>query len=270
MKKVLSLIIAFALLVSLPMLAFADGEHSPLLVDEAGLLTESEFDSLNKKLESLRSELDFDIVVLTVTSYDGKTDMDFADDYYDYNGYAYDGCILVYNPNEGENGLYVSTSGFGITAVTDYCLKYLSKNVKPVVLDGQYYEGFNIFADSIEDFVKQARAGEAYDIDNNIEGFNPNERTAGEKVKTAAVCVIAAVVISLIVSFGISRSYTKAVKFSRDASNYLVPGSLKMSNSYDNYLYSNVTKVKIQTESSSGGSSTHTSSSGSSHGGGRL
>ncbi|MCR4563862.1 MAG: TPM domain-containing protein [Clostridiales bacterium] len=272
MKKVFSLILVFALLAALPILVFAENENPPLLIDEAGLLTESEFNALNEKLERLQSELDFDIVVLTVNDYDGKTDMEFADDYYDYNGYRYDGCILVCNPNESEYPLYVSTSGFGITAITDYSLGYLSETVKPPVLAGNYYEGFNNFADCVESFVKEARNGQAYDIDNTIDGYNPYERSTSEKIKTVVVCVIVSIVIALVIASMVKHSYTKAVKFSRDARNYLVQGSLNMTGSYDNFLYSTVTKVKIQTESSSGGggSSTHTSSSGSSHGGGRL
>lgn len=272
MKKVLSLIVVFALLAALPIIAFADNGNPPLLVDEAGLLTESEFNSLNEKLENLQRELDFDIVIITVNDYDGKSDMDFADDYYDYNGYNYDGCILVYNPNEGSEGLYVSTKGFGITAVTDYCLKYLSKYVKPVVLDKEYYKGFNMFADCIEEFVIEAKKGEAYDVENTFGDFDPYARTTGEKIKTVLIAVIVSFVIALVIASMIKHSYTKAVHFNRDARNYLVPGSLQMTGSYDNFLYSTVTKVRIQTESSShsGGSSTHTSSSGSSHGGGRL
>ncbi|MBE6834695.1 MAG: TPM domain-containing protein [Ruminococcaceae bacterium] len=270
MKKVLSLIVVIALLVALPVFAFAAESDKPLLVDEAGLLSESEFSLLEEKLNSLSEELNFDIVVVTVDGLDGKSPMVFADDYYDYNGYGYgeshDGCLFLISMEERD--WYVSTTGYGITAITDYGIDYIESAVVPYLSSGDYYGAFNEFAETVVDFVVEARNGSAYDIDNTIDGYNPNERSTGDKIKTVLICIAAGLIISLIVTFGIKRSYTKAVKFNRDARNYLVPNSMKITNSYDNFLYSTVTKVKIQTESSSGGSSTHTSSSGTSHGGG--
>lgn len=271
MKKVLSLIIVLALAVTLFVTAFAQGEHPSRLVDDAGLLTESEFSLLEEKFNSLSEELNFDIVVVTVDGLDGKSPMDFADDYYDYNGYGYganhDGCLFLISMEERD--WYISTTGYGITAITDYGIDYIESAVVPYLSSGDYYGAFNEFAETVVDFVVEARNGSAYDIDNMIDGYNPNERSTGDKIKTVLICIAAGLIISLIVTFGIKRSYTKAVHFNRDARNYLVPGSLNMTGSYDNFLYSNVTKVRIQSESSSGGgSSTHVSSSGTSHGGG--
>ncbi len=270
MKKIISLIIVFVLLVTLPVLVFADSDK-PLLVDEAQLLSTGEFASLSEKLENMSYELNFDIVVVTVNGLDGKSVQDYADDYYDYNGYGfgntYDGCLLLISMEDRD--WYISTTGYGITAITDYGISYLGDEIVPYLSDGDYYDAFLTFANTVEDLVVQARSGEAYDVDNTIDGYNPNERTTGDKIKTVAICVVAALVISLIISLVIRNSYVKAVRFNPDARDYLVPGSLNMTNSYDNFLYSTVTKVKIQSESSSsGGSSVHTSSSGSSHGGG--
>lgn len=272
MKKVLSLIIVLALAVTLFVTAFAEGEHPSRLVDEAGLLTESEFSLLEEKFNSLSEELNFDIVVVTVDGLDGKSPMAFADDYYDYNGYGYgdshDGCLLLISMEERD--WWISTTGYGITAITDYGIRYIEDTIVSYLSSGDYYGAFNEFAETVVDFVVEARNGSAYDIDNTIDGYNPNERSTGDKIKTVLICIVAGLIISLIVTFGIKRSYTKAVHFNRDARNYLVPGSLNMTGSYDNFLYSNVTKVRIQSESSSsgGGSSTHVSSSGTSHGGG--
>ncbi|MBO4339062.1 MAG: TPM domain-containing protein [Clostridia bacterium] len=283
MKKVLSLIIVFALLITLPVLVFAEGEHPPILVDEAGLLTQSEFDSLNEKLNTLSTTLSFDIVVVTVNDIDGKTPMEYSDDYYDYNGYGYgedhDGCLLLISM--AERDWWITTTGYGITAITDYGIRYIEDTIVSYLSSGDYYGAFSAYADTVESFVKEARNGKPYDIDNTIDDYydsydynyddSPRELTAKDKAQAVIGSIVLALVISLVVSFGIKRSYTKAVHFNRDARNYLVPGSLNMSASYDNFLYSNVTKVRIQSESSSsggGGSSTHVSSSGTSHGGG--
>lgn len=271
MKKVLSFILAIALLAVLPVLAFAE-DNPPNLVDDAKLLTEAEFASLSVKLESMSEELKFDIVVVTTDSLDGKTPMDYADDYYDYNGYGYgenkDGCLLLISMEDRD--WYISTTGYGITAITDYGISYLEEEVVHYLSDAEYYNAFLTFANTVENFLAQSRSGTPYDVNNVIEGYNPDERSASEKIKSVIICVIVSLVISIVVTSMIRHSYTKAVHFNRDARNYLVPGSLNMTASYDNFLYSNVTKVRIQSESSSGGggSSTHVSSSGTSHGGG--
>lgn len=272
MKKVLSLFLVFTLLIALPILAFADNDK-PLLVDNAGLLSSGEFTSLSEKLKQMSYDLNFDIVVVTVNSLDGKTPQDYADDFYDYNGYGFgsehDGCLFLISMEDRD--WYISTTGYGIRAITDYGISYIENEVVPYLSDGRYYDAFITYANIVEDYLNESRSGTPYDIDNIIDDYNPNERSSGEKIKTGAICVIAAIVIALVVSLSIRHSYTKAVHFSRDASNYLVQGSLNMTGSYDNFLYSNVTKVRIQSESSSsggGGSSTHVSSSGTSHGGG--
>ena len=273
MKKVLSFVIVLALLAVLPVMAFADNGNPPNLVDDANLLTEAEFVSLSEKLETMSEELKFDIVVVTTDGLDGKSAMDYADDYYDYNGYGYgsenDGCLLLVSMEERD--WWISTTGYGITAVTDYGISYLEEEVVHYLSEGEYYNAFLTFANTVESFLLQARSGSPYDVDNIIDGYTPYERSTADKIKSLAVCVIASLVIAFVVSSMVKRSYTKAVKFSRDARNYLVPGSLNLTGCYDNFLYSTVTKVRIQSESSSGGgggSSTHTSSSGTSHGGG--
>ena len=72
-----------------------------LVEDYADVLTNSEEAVLIAKLEALGSAYDIEIGAITVDSYEGKDPQDFADDFYDYNGYGYgnndDGLIVVFN-----------------------------------------------------------------------------------------------------------------------------------------------------------------------------
>ena len=61
----------------------------PRLVDKAGLLNESEASNVLSKLDTISEELKFDVIVVTVNSLDGKTPTQYADDFFDYNGYGY-------------------------------------------------------------------------------------------------------------------------------------------------------------------------------------
>ena len=272
MKKLLSVLLMLVLLMSLCLCAFAEGEKPPLLVDEAGLLTGEEFSLLNEKLEQYSAELNFDIVVVTVNDIGSKTPMEYADDYYDYNGYGYgdshDGCLLLLSM--AERDYWISTTGYGITALTDYGIKYISDKFIPSLSSGDYYGAFDVFANYVRDFVIQARDSEPFDINNKPADDVPKPKTTGEKIKDLFISLIVSLVISAIITLIVKKGYTNAVRFQKNANNYLVQGSLRITGSYDNFLYSNVTKTRRQTESSGGGggSSTHSSSSGTSHGGG--
>ena len=82
--------------------------QKPLLVDEAGLLSEEESSTLINKLEENSQRQKNEVAVVTVNSLEGKTAEAYADDYYDYNGYGYgendDGLLLLVNMLEQRVG----------------------------------------------------------------------------------------------------------------------------------------------------------------------
>lgn len=96
----------------------AASAHPPRLVDNAGLLSQAEADSLRATLDQYSEELNFDIVVVTTNTLDGKTPRDYADDYFDYNGYGYganrDGALFLRYINGSSKEVWLSTSGEGI------------------------------------------------------------------------------------------------------------------------------------------------------------
>lgn len=101
--------------------------------DYADVLTDEEENMLRQRIAELEGELAIDIVLVTFNqSVEGEeamrqygyrsTDweqnmMDYADDFWDENKYGYnkgfngDGCILVHNWYEGQNGEHLSPSG---------------------------------------------------------------------------------------------------------------------------------------------------------------
>ena len=113
-RKVFTLMLILCLVAGLTLTAYASSAY---LVDDAGLLTDAEFSKLEKKLAKISDSHDVDIVIVTVDSTDGEDLMDFADDFYDYNGYREDGILLLVSMDGGD--WWVSTTGYGITAITD-------------------------------------------------------------------------------------------------------------------------------------------------------
>ncbi len=279
MKKIICFTLSLMLLLTVPFTALADEIYSsnvnnnPYVVDHADLLSAEEETALEEKLSEISKRQSFDVVIVTENTLDGKSPMEYADDYYDYNNYGYgenrDGCLLLLAMDTRD--WWISTCGYGITALTDYGIQFVGEQF----VDGlgsahdDFYNGFIEYAETVDGLVTDAKNGDIYDI-NNVTPYTRKEEYAPENNKSGiAISLVIALIVGLIVVLAVKAKY-KPVKFNRGAVNYLVGGSLQLRQSYDNFLYSNVTSHRIESDSSSsgGGSSTHTSSSGSSHGGG--
>ena len=237
-----------------------DNRLLPRLTDEADLLSDSEETDLLAKLDEISDRQKCDVVVATVNSLEGKTAMEYADDFYDYNGYGYgeerDGIILLISMEDRD--WWMSTCGYGITAFTDAGQKYMSDKFIPMVSDGEYADAFTKYADLCDEFLTQAKTGEPYDKSNM-----PKEslNIIWLPIDLAVGLFAAFIVASL------KKSKLKTVRRKAAAQDYVVDGSFRVTKNYDRFITKNVTTRTIHRDDDSGGSSTHTSSSGSSHGG---
>lgn len=240
--------------------AVFDNEH--YCVDDADLLDDYERSALEYDLLTKSEELNFDIVIVTTNTLDGKTPEAYADDYYDYNGYGYgdshDGCLLLVSMEDRD--WHISTTGFGITALTDYGLDYISDQFLGDLSEGYYYGAFDTFATEVQAFVLQAQSGEAYDVDNKVVGDKKSFSLESVGIGVIAGLIIALIFVSML------KSKMNSVAYKATADDYLVPNSLVITNQYDRFITTHVTK-KAKPKQSSGGSSTHSGSSGTSHGG---
>lgn len=231
-------------------------------VDNANLLSEPDAAALRTKLDEISRRQQCDVVVVTVASLDGKSSADYADDYFDSNGYGIgkekDGLLFLVAVNGKDRSRWISTSGYGITAFTDAGIDYILKQTRSEMNDGNYAAAFTAFADLCDQFLTQAKTGTPYDT-----GNLPKEKA------NPAVAIVLGLVIGAIVSLVIllfeKRKY-KNVRLQPQAQNYIREGSLVLTSSGDTFLYSAVSRTE-RTQNHSG-SSTHESSSGGTHGGG--
>lgn len=230
-----------------------------LLVDNADLLNDDEYNKLDNKLEEISTRLKCDVAVVTTKTLDGKSAQDYADDYFDYNGYGQgddrDGVMLVYYITDDERYEYITTRGYGITAITDYGRELIFDEITPYIKTGasDFYKGFDKYADLCDEYITSAKNGKIIDYESSI-------------LACAGIGLGFGLIVALIVT-AVLKSELKTVAMQRSATNYQKNNSLKITNQNDMFLYKEVTKTKIES-SSSGGSSTHTSSSGATHGGG--
>lgn len=224
--------------------------HPPRLVDNAGLLSQAEADSLRATLDQYSEELNFDIVVVTTNTLDGKTPRDYADDYFDYNGYGYgenrDGALFLRYINGSSKEVWLSTSGEGIKAIRDADIESIFDDMEDDIRANRYGAAFRIFAQDVRDEVLDYRS---YD--------------------TIWIFVGLAVGLGVgLIATNAMRSSLKSVRQQRYAGSYIKGNSVNITEARDIFLYRTVSRVAKPKESSGGGSSTHTSSSGRSHGGG--
>ena len=237
------------------------------LFDGANLLSSDEEVRLLERLNTLSEELQFDVVVVTADSIGGRSPMEFADDYYDYNGFGYngvdnDGCLLLISM--ADRDWWVSTRGEGITALdSDYfisCLK--SDDFMEDLKSGDYNDSFTRFAELVEEFVTEAREDAPYSTEHRY-------NDSGNKLAGIGLSLLIGLIVAAIVTVTVRRGYVHAVRKKPDAGSYLVNGSMRLTQSSDRFMYTHVDRTRRETESSSsGGGGVHTSSSGASHGGG--
>ncbi len=257
MKKVLSLLFAAFILSAICITPFYAAPKGAKVVDDSGYFTAQQTAALTNKLTETGNKYDMDLVVVLVPSLQGKSKVVFADDYYDYNGYKKDGCLLLLCIDDRE--WYISTTGYGITAFTDYGIDCIGEQIKPELKAKNYYGACDKYADLCDDFISEAKKGTPYDT-------NHKYKDAFDYFFGIAISLVVGIVIALVVALGIKSKY-KPVRLKAEANDYIVQGSLNVRNGYDNFLYTHVSRTRRE-KSSGGGSSTHTSSSGTSHGGG--
>ena len=233
----------------------------PRFVDNAGLLSEEEEKELNSTLDEISERQECDVAVVTVNGLDGKTVEEYADDFYDYNGYGYgdddSGILLLVAMDDRE--WHMSTYGYGITAFTDAGLAYMEDDFVSYLSDAEYMDAFTEYADLCDEFLTQAKTGEPYDTGNLPKGTVSPFWIAGDLLIGIGIALVMAL---------IKKGNLKSVKQQTEAAAYERKGSLKLTVKEDRFVNRLVTTRKIERKKEdSGGSTVHTSSSGRSHGG---
>ncbi len=278
-RKILSLltlpvllaVIVISVYTSVPV--YAEAFHANRVVDGGDLLTDEEESRLMEKLDEISERQQFDVVVVTAGGLDGKSAEAWADDYYDFNGYGFgedhDGCLLLVSMEERD--YHISTTGFGIEALTDYGMQLLDGYYVPKLSAGNYYDAFVSFADGVDEFVTEAKQGHPVDIGNSEteEIFPVQEEEHGMPGAGAAAGAVGGGLVTSLLATQSMRRKLKTVRRQQAASQYFERGSMHVSVARDDFMYRNVSRTPRPKDNDRdhGGSSVHIGSSGISHGG---
>ncbi len=242
----------------------------PLLVDDAGLLSDDQNSELLFNLERISNEYECDVAIITVSSLDGYSSDSFADDYFDYNGYGYGESFsgILFLVSTEHRDWAISTYGKAFDIFNDYNQEKLMEKVLNYLSDDMYYEGFCEFAFYCEELLKTHNQGGVVVSDNY---FYNTEKTQVISLETIAVSVAIGVVTAFIIVL-IMKMQLKSVKPNDRANEYIRNGSFTVTGQRDIFLYRNIirtAKPKNNNSGSRGHSSSRTGSSGRPHGGSR-
>lgn len=276
MKK---LCIVLALLLCLmPVLSVsAEAEpHPERLIDSIGLLTADEQAALGERLDTLSERLNFDFAIVTVDSLDGKTATEYADDFYDYNGYGMNGndgiLLLICVGGEGRQYAY-SVTGRGEDIFLSSDMDRLDEAFLPFLRDSDYNDAFLYFADTAAKIVSES----TYNGDDPYADYDYTTDpdygyTTGEKLRQylfpgfgwLLLALAVGVLLAFIVMAG-HKSVLKSVRAQAAANSYVVDDSMRLTMDRDLFLYRTVTSTPRNDNNRD--SSSHTGSSGTSHSG---
>lgn len=227
----------------------------PLVVDNADILTDEEEAYFLERCQAFTDEYKCEIAILTITDLEGKTAQEYADDFYDYNGYGYgenkDGLLCLYLDGEdGQRNATLTTSGTAQMNIGDDEIEDILLSIAGSAKFGEFKDAFDWYIDLSEEAVKPV-----------------------PPLFWLLICLAVGMVIGLIITNSMaSKNYSVHKK--ETAADYVREGTLMITGRNDIFRNTrvNVTPKPKNNDgkSSDSNGSTHTSSSGRSHGGGSI
>ncbi len=256
MKKRFLYVVAAALISAFMLTVFAVFADNGHFFDENGYTGAENAAYLDSLLAGYSDEYRLDIAALFVDSLDGKSSMQYADDWYDSRSRGYDGSedgiLLLVCPTSRD--YYICTGGRAISVFGNSQLDVVESAIIAYLANDDWYNAVCAFGRS----VASVMSGDA-----DVSASETNY------FKYALIAIGIGLVAALIILL-IMKSNMNNVKKSTVADSY-AKGGINITYAFEQFLYRNVTKTKRpEPDSGSGGSrggGSHHSSSGSSHGG---
>lgn len=250
----------------------------PRLSDFAGLLENDEQKKfLLNRLGELSARYQCDIAVTTCRSFGGRTDQEYADDFFDYNrlgrNYYGSGILLVICMNPSR--WYISTGGNCVYIFNTDSIYYFRSKFIDQLEARDFFGAFKAYADTCAEVLATEERGEEFTYD-----YSRDESYREDNPDTFGGLILIGPAAGLLIAYAICKheaNKLKSVAFGWGADSY--ERNVSIPYRTDTFLRKEVTRTAKpkETEKSSGSgrggshtsyTPTHTSSSGYSHGGG--
>ena len=167
MKRFRILIVAFCLCCGLISVINVSAEEIHVY-DHADLLTVQEEEYLENLATERAEQWDMNFLMVTTDDADGKSTMEYADDFYDAqfpDDSEEDGILYLIDMDNRE--IYLSTSGLAIRYLTDNRVDYILDEAFSYVADDDYYGTFVSFMEETEEYLLEGIPENQYNYDVN-------------------------------------------------------------------------------------------------------
>lgn len=237
-RKILSVLLALMLCLSLAIPVFAVSTEERFLYDEADLLNSREEAKLIQRLENISHQASAQVVIVTIPSLDGVDVAGYTDELYDSMGFGYgqqhDGVLLLVcmSPRRYE----ILSNGYAGAVIGRREIRSLCDLMDAYLPEGQYSAAFHSFADQCGDYLEQRGGGHSISL---------------------GLCVIISLVIGLIVGLIVAfvlKGQLKTVHSQYRAHDYVRAGSLDIRVYRDIFLWRDVSRTRRETDDHSGSS----------------
>ena len=237
MKRNLSIFILLALLVTLLVLPVQAEAQLAYVTDAAGLLSDTQRQTLETLSSSLSEQYDCGVYIVTVDDFTEYGSGDVYEVtygiYHEYElgmGADRDGLLLLLSMDTREFALFVYGDGAEY-AFDAYGQEMLEGEFLPRFKDNDWYGGFEAYVKTCGSYLASAAAGE------------PVREGHG---MTILICILGSFLVSLIV-VTILKAGMKNVEKAQQADQYL-SGELKLDQKHDQFIKTTRTRRKIETE----------------------
>ena len=245
--KLTALVICLLFCLSLPMTVLAAAQ--PLVLDEAGVLTEAEAASLEQMAQKVTDTYQCDVAVVTLTNMGGGSAFTNAMDLYEAYDYGYgaekNGILLMVSVVDRDFAMVIYGRD-ALRAFTDYGQERIESRFLPYLSNNLYKEAFESYLKDCETHLAAAQSGTPIDVNTDPEAM----RT--QMLLKAGASVAGAMLIAFIVCQIWKGQMKTAVKQST-AHAYIPQNGFVLTGQADMFLYRTQTRRKIETSSSSSG-----------------
>lgn len=272
--KSLSALLCICMMIAVPVAAGAaessDSGIQSFVYDNAGLLSVEEMASLDEQISEMQEETGWDIFAVTVDDTNGKSSMEYADDFYDMRtADDSDGILVLIDMDNRE--IYVSTCGKAIRYLTDVRIERVLDAGYTYVSDGDYAACLSAMLQKAAYYYEAGIPENQYNYDVETGAVSRyHSLTWAEIIPVLLLASGAGIGVYVFVI----RSYS--LKGGRYDYPYVKYGNVTLTEREDRFIRAHTTHQRLHEDRggsgggghSSGRSSTHHSSSGRSHGGG--
>ncbi|NLB41463.1 MAG: hypothetical protein GX815_04250 [Clostridiales bacterium] len=254
MKRVIALFLS-VLSLAIVMLLPVKAAELDLVIDEAELLTDDEYFELNGLAQDITEQYQCEVSIIIIEDLEDNDATEFAKfvyGEYDY-GYGADNSGLMFLMSIEDRDCALISNGYGNTAFTEHGKDVLlNRYILPSLSQDKYYDGLLLYLDQTTEFLKMAKNGTPFDMDNDMVLVEENAKSSFW-IKLG-ITILVPLLIAGIVCF-IFLGQMKTAISQRAADEYIPDGGLNLTRQIDAFLYRTETRTRIEEKSSNGGTS---------------